>query len=147
MPPTIFSLPAWTPGHYELENYARYVRHFGAWDRDRALRWDKLDKDTWRVVSTGAARVRVSFDHAAGGLEARHGALKGFAVAGEDRRFRWARAIIEQDSVLVWSQEVPRPVAVRYGWASNPVCNLLNSAGLPASPFRTDTWPGITQQP
>ena len=102
---------------------------------------------TYRAMELEGERVRVSFDHAAGGLEARHGALKGFAVAGEDRRFRWARAIIERDSVLVWSPEVTRPVAVRYGWAANPVCNLFNSAGLPASPFRTDAWPGITQQP
>jgi len=101
---------------------------------------------TYRAMELEDDRVRVSFDHAAGGLEARHGALKGFAVAGEDRRFRWARAIIERDSVLVWSPEVPRPVAVRYAWAANPVCNLFNSAGLPASPFRTDAWPGITRQ-
>ncbi len=101
----------------------------------------------YHAMKLEGGRVRVSFDHAAGGLEARHGALKGFAVAGEDRRFHWARAIIEQDSVLAWSPEVASPVAVRYAWASNPVCNLYNSAGLPASPFRTDTWPGVTQQP
>jgi sialate O-acetylesterase len=49
-------------------------------------------------------------------------------------------AIIEGDSVVVWSDEVPSPVAARYAWADNPVCNLYNEEGLPASPFRTDEW-------
>jgi predicted metalloprotease with PDZ domain len=60
---TYVSLPAWTPGHYELENYARYVRHFRASNQaGTALMWDKLDADTWRIISTGATRVRVSFE-------------------------------------------------------------------------------------
>jgi sialate O-acetylesterase len=65
--------------------------------------------------------------------------LKGFAVAGADKRFVWARAVIEgADTVTVWSEEVKQPVAVRYGWANNPEVNLYNSADLPAAPFRTD---------
>lgn len=61
---TYVSLPAWTPGHYELENYARYVRRFRAFDIEGGapLRWDKLDPDTWRVFSRGAAAVRVAFE-------------------------------------------------------------------------------------
>jgi predicted metalloprotease with PDZ domain len=60
---TLVSLPAWTPGHYMIENYARYVQNFAARAPDgRALGWDKLDKDTWRIHSRGQARVRVSFD-------------------------------------------------------------------------------------
>ena len=55
-----------------------------------------------------------------------------------------AEARIEGETVFVWSDEVAAPVAVRYGWAANPVCNLYNAAGLPAAPFRTDDWPGVT---
>jgi sialate O-acetylesterase len=61
-----------------------------------------------------------------------------------DRIRLWFQPRIEGDTVVVWSPEVPNPVAVRYAWADNPVCNLYNRAGLPASPFRTDAWPGIT---
>ena len=89
-------------------------------------------------------RIRVSFDHVNGGLKAPGGELKGFSVAGVDRKFHWAKAVIDGNSVVVDCAEVPFPIAVRYAWADNPVCNLQNKAGLPASPFRTDDWPGIT---
>jgi len=71
--------------------------------------------------------------------------VRGFAVAGADRRFVWASAVIDGSSVVVWSQQVPQPVAVRYAWANNPDCNLTDSSGLPAEPFRTDSWPGLTE--
>jgi len=64
----------------------------------------------------------------------------GFAIAGADKKWAWAKARIDGDAVVVWSNEVPNPVAVRYGWADNPPCNLYNQDGLPASPFRTDDW-------
>jgi sialate O-acetylesterase len=70
--------------------------------------------------------------------------LTGFAIAGADKKFYWATAEIVGNSVVVSSKEVKAPVAVRYAWANNPVCNLVNEAGLPAPPFRTDDWPGIT---
>ena len=90
-------------------------------------------------------RIRLSFRHAGGGLVAKGDApLKGFAIAGPDRRFVWAQAKIDGHGVVAWSDQVSRPVAVRYGWADNPECNLYNKDGLPASPFRTDGWPGIT---
>jgi len=86
--------------------------------------------------------VRVRFAHTGGGLAARGGGpLKGFAVAGADHKFVWADAAIDGDSVVVRSAEVAEPVAVRYAWADNPVCNLVNAEGLPAAPFRTDPWP------
>jgi sialate O-acetylesterase len=69
----------------------------------------------------------------------------GFAIAGEDKQFVWAKAkIVGRDKVEVWREDVSEPVAVRYAWADNPVCNLQNRAGLPATPFRTDDWPGVT---
>lgn len=67
--------------------------------------------------------------------------LQGFAIAGADHKFVWARASIDGDTVLVWNEAVPNPSAVRYAWADNPNCNLYNKDGLPAVPFRTDDLP------
>lgn len=97
-------------------------------------------------------RAVLEFSHSGGGLVARGDVLHGFAVAGENRRFVWADAKIDTtrgkghtaDTVIVTSRRVPKPVAVRYGWADNPDCTLVNDAGLPASPFRTDRWPVFT---
>ncbi len=87
------------------------------------------------------AAVRLVFDQLGGGLIAQDGPLTGFAIAGDDRHFVWADAIIDGDTVVVSSPRVPQPRAVRYAWGDNPACNLYNRAGLPASPFRTDDWP------
>ena len=76
--------------------------------------------------------------------KAESGKLTGFQIAGADHIWHWADAVIIGDSVVVSCPDVPHPVAVRYGWADNPVCNLFNSEGLPAWPFRTDDWPGLT---
>ena len=76
--------------------------------------------------------------------QAENGRLSGFQIAGADHIWHWADAEISGNTVRVSSPAVPHPVAVRYGWADNPVCNLFNSEGLPAWPFRTDDWPGIT---
>lgn len=90
-------------------------------------------------------KIILHFDHIGGGLKAAgDGPLKGFAVAGEDRKFVWADAGIEGNTVVVSSEKILKPVAVRYGWADNPQCSLYNKEGLPASPFRTDDWPGLT---
>jgi sialate O-acetylesterase len=89
-------------------------------------------------------KVRLTFKHVDGGLIAKDGELKGFAIAGADRKFVWADAKIDGDTIVVHSDQVSEPKAVRYAWADNPECNLYNKAGLPASPFRTDDWPGVT---
>ena len=81
----------------------------------------------------------LTFDHATG-LRASSGALQGFAVAGSEQKFVWADAKIEGAKVTVWNDSVHEPAAVRYAWGANPKCNLVNAAGLPASPFRTDEW-------
>jgi sialate O-acetylesterase len=74
-------------------------------------------------------------------LVAKGGALRCFEIAGLDKLFVPAEATISGEVVLVKSDKVPRPLAVRYAWASNPEgCNLENGAGLPASPFRSDGW-------
>lgn len=90
-------------------------------------------------------KAALSFDHVGGGLEARDGALQGFTIAGEDKAFHGAKAEIEGDRVVVSCPEVKQPAAVRYGWGRCPPCNLYNKEGLPASPFRTDDWPGVTK--
>jgi sialate O-acetylesterase len=99
------------------------------------------------IYEAGSMEVRdgkalVGFQHVGGGLKAKGEALKGFAIAGEDKAWVWAEAKIEGDHVAVWSDAVPSPAAVRYSWANNPIGNLYNAEGLPASPFRTDNWPG-----
>jgi len=71
--------------------------------------------------------------------------LEGFAICGADQQWAWADARIDGNQVVVWSDQVPAPVAVRYAWSNNPTCNLYNGACLPASPFRTDDFP-ITSQ-
>jgi sialate O-acetylesterase len=92
----------------------------------------------YRGMQIKGDKVVLSFDAVAGGLEARGGRLRGFAICGEDRKFVWANAEIDNGKVIVSSPEIPKPIAVRYGWADYPVVNLFNRAGLPASPFRTD---------
>jgi len=86
-------------------------------------------------------KARIAFKHVGGGLEAKGEKLTGFSIAGEDKTFVWADAKIDGNSVVVWSEKVAKPAAVRYAWADYPECNLYSKEGLPASPFRTDTWP------
>ena len=91
-------------------------------------------------------RIVIHFDYIGTGLTAKGGGrLKGFAIAGHDKQFVWAEADIIGDTIVVSSPDIPDPVAVRYAWADNPECNLYNREGLPASPFRTDSWKGITE--
>lgn len=89
--------------------------------------------------------IALTFGSADGGLKASDGGeLKGFAIAGSDQKFHWAKAVIKGNQVIVSSADVANPVSVRYAWADNPQCNFINGAGLPASPFRTDNWPDTT---
>ncbi len=100
----------------------------------------------FKSVSLRNGEIEVSFEPLSPALATRDGqAPRGFAVAGADQKFYWATAVIHEDHKLsVSSPDVPNPVAVRYGWADNPDCNLTNTAGLPASPFRTDDWLATT---
>jgi sialate O-acetylesterase len=88
-------------------------------------------------------KVYIDFDHVGDGLVLRDlpPGVSGFALAGDDKKFVWANAEIVDGRLVVSSGQVPNPVAVRYAWADNPVgANLYNSEGLPASPFRSDSW-------
>ena len=95
-------------------------------------------------MSVKDGKAVLHFKHAGKGLEAKGGPLHGFTIAGSDRKFYNAKAEIQGDTVLVWSDKVTEPAAVRYGWANCPVVNLWNKDGLPATPFRTDDFPGVT---
>jgi sialate O-acetylesterase len=91
-------------------------------------------------------KIRISFDFVDGGLVSNDGQpLKEFTIAGDDQRFVPARAEINGNDILVWSDEVTKPISVRFAWRNIPKPNLFNKAGLPASPFRTDNWKGETE--
>ena len=118
--------------------YGKNIEFSGPLYKSRAIQGDK---------------VRIVFDHAGGGLivgeknglaptkEVRGGKLKWFAIAGKDKVWHWADAVIDGQSVVVSSDKVAAPVAVRYAFTMNPEgANLYNKEGLPASPFRTDDW-------
>lgn len=94
-------------------------------------------------------KAYITFSETGSGLKIKdkYGYLKGFTVAGSDKQFHWAKAeLVDNNSIVVYSEDVKNPVAVRYGWADNPDdVNLYNKEGLPANPFRTDEWDGITE--
>ena len=96
---------------------------------------------------TKGNRIVLKFDHVGGGLDTFDTRKPvGFAIAGKDQTFVWAEAqIIGKDQIAVWSPDVESPVAVRYAWANNPVCNVQNRETLPLTPFRTDDWAGVTK--
>jgi sialate O-acetylesterase len=84
-------------------------------------------------------KARIFFETSGSSLIVKGNTIKGFAIAGPDKKFVWANAQIDGDSVLVWSDKLQNPSAVRYGWSDWIECNLYNKQGLPVSPFRTDT--------
>lgn len=105
-----------------------------------------------KIVSSGPVyksckqeegKLRIVFDSIGSGLVAKGDRLLGFSIAGADRKFVPAAAVIDGDTVLAGASTVAAPVAARYGFKQfvNPLCNLYNREGLPASPFRTDDWP------
>ncbi len=99
---------------------------------------------TFKSVKFDGGKAIISFDNVGAGLLAKGEELKGFSVCGEDKKFVWAKAEIKDNTVVVSSDKVAKPVAVRFGWANYPVVNLWNRDGLPAHPFRTDTFPLTT---
>jgi len=101
-------------------------------------------------MKTEGDKIILSFSNTGTGLSTKeknkYGYVYGFSIAGEDKKFVWAKAYIERNKVVVFSDKIANPVAVRYGWEMNPTeINIVNSDGLLASPFRTDTWKGMTE--
>lgn len=128
---------------------------------------------TYKSSTIEDGKIRVQFDHTEGGLVARPlpdtyvvkysgpdgpavtkpltipspgSEVQGFAICGEDGKWVWAQAKIDKDSIMVWSPEVPKPAFIRYAWSDNPTSNLYNGEGLPTVPFRTDTFPLLTEK-
>lgn len=103
---------------------------------------------TFKSMDIVGNKAIISYNNIGKGLKStsRYGYVEGFAIAGADNKFVWGKAYIEGDKVVVYSENVPNPVSVRYSWSNNPDVNLFNSEGLPAAPFRTDSLKGITQK-
>ena len=102
-------------------------------------------------MKINGGKALLTFDHAPKGLRTVDvDEVKGFAICGADKKWVWAKASILGGSkqgtnqIEVSSPQVPQPVAVRYAWADNPVCNVYSAEGLPLTPFRTDDFPMIT---
>jgi sialate O-acetylesterase len=103
----------------------------------------------YKSITFSNGKAILSFTSIGKGLVSKnkYGAMEGFEIAGPDRRFYFAKATIRNDQVEVSSESVTNPVAVRYGWSNAPVdISLFNQDGFPASPFRTDDWPGVTDK-
>jgi sialate O-acetylesterase len=101
----------------------------------------------YKSMQVEGDKAIISFEQIGTGLQVKnkHGYINEFEIAGDDKKFYWAKAKLDGDKIIVWSDQVKKPVAVRFGWSSNPNgFNLYNKEGLPASPFRTDNWKGIT---
>lgn len=101
---------------------------------------------TFKSMKVFGNKAVISFDNVGSGLEIKGETLTGFTVAGSDKKFQNAMATIEGNSVVVLSPSGQEPVAVRFGWSNFPVVNLWNKNGLPAVPFRTDSFKGITER-
>lgn len=124
---------------------------------DRLARW-ALAKDynkdiifsgpTYKSMKIEGNKITISFDNVGSGLysfDTRD--PQGFIITGEDQKFVNADAkIISKNEIEIWSEAIINPVAIRYAWAQNPICNMYNREGLPMTPFRTDEWPGITSK-
>jgi sialate O-acetylesterase len=99
---------------------------------------------TLAKVERLSGSIKLHFANTDGALVVKGSKLEEFAIAGDDRKWYWADARVEGKTIVASSPSVPNPREVRYAWQSNPAATLFNRAGLPAAPFRTDTWPGMT---
>ncbi|MCP4786927.1 MAG: sialate O-acetylesterase [Fuerstiella sp.] len=124
---------------------ARLVRW--ALAKDYGIENIEPQSPTYQDIRIVDNKAILTFDHIAGGLRTVDvNDVRGFAICGEDRQWVWASAkITGTDSIEVWSDDVTAPVAVRYAWATNPVCNVHSRIGLPLTPFRTDNFPMTTK--
>ncbi|HJV78605.1 MAG TPA: sialate O-acetylesterase [Paludibacter sp.] len=120
-----------------------------------ALQAEKMVYGKQGIVSGPAFRsfriegntIRISYSEIESGLKTKDNSFpREFTIAGADKKFFNATAQIQGNEIIVSSDKVPNPVAVRYAWSDNPDCNLINAEGFPAIPFRTDAWKGITQK-
>ena len=111
-----------------------------AFAKDYGVKGITFSGPLYKSMKIEGSAIRISFDYAKNGLEAKGGALTYFEIAGSDGKFVPAIAMIQRNTIIVNSLAVMKPVAVRYGWSNNATPNLFNKEGLPASSFRTDNW-------
>lgn len=137
-----------TPDVYDIhpQNKQDVGKRLGLWALAKA--YGKKDiiysGPIYKEMKVEADKIRISFDYTCKGLIAKDGELKQFQIAGEDMKFVDAKAVIDGETVVVSSDAVSKPAAVRYCWSNTAIGNLFNGGNLPASPFRTDSWPGVT---
>ena len=98
----------------------------------------------YKAMKIEGNRIRLFFDYVGSGLVAKGSELTHFEIAGSDKQFVEAKAVIDGNTIVVFSDKVTEPVAARFAWSNTAIPNLFNKEGLPASPFRTDDWPGVT---
>ena len=113
---------------------------YWAFAKDYGMKDVAFSGPLYKSMKIDGQAIRVSFDYAGNGLEAKDGDLTYFEIAGSDGNFVPAKAVIENNTVVVSSSDIKEPVAVRYGWSNTATPNLFNKEGLPASSFRTDNW-------
>ncbi len=99
----------------------------------------------YKSMKVKGNKIIIAFTNAKGLIALNNQPLQEFVIAGSDKKFVPAQAIIKGNTVTVWSNEINTPLAVRFNWSKVPQAELYNSAGLPATPFRTDNWPVATQ--
>lgn len=92
-------------------------------------------------------KIRIAFSNIGSGLDVRdkYGYVKGFAIAGADKKFMWAKGYLDGNDIVLYNETIKKPEAIRYNWSNNPEGNIYNKEGLPAVPFRTDNYRGITE--
>ena len=128
------------------------AKRLARWALARDYGFDELARRSpiYQSMTKQDQHINLTFEHVERGLDTFDvNEPRGFTIAGADKVFHHARAQIlggggQRNQIKVWSDAVPDPVAVRYAWADNPVCNVRNLARLPLTPFRTDDWPGVT---
>ncbi|MEK9864547.1 MAG: sialate O-acetylesterase, partial [Verrucomicrobiota bacterium] len=122
-------------------------KRLARWALAREYGFDLVHRSPiYASMNRQGSRIVLDIEHIGGGLDLFDVQTPlGFTIAGADQVFQHAQAkILNERQIEVWSESVDQPVAVRYAWADNPVCNVQNKEGLPLTPFRTDDWPGVT---
>lgn len=114
-----------------------------ALNKNYGQKWLEYQSPLYSRFAIEQNKIRVFFDTASDLRD--NGDLREFTIAGNDQKFYPAKAKVEGRTVVIYSEEVKEPIAVRFAWQNCPDPNLFNTAGLPASPFRTDQWKGSTE--
>lgn len=102
---------------------------------------------TYKFMEIKGNKIIITLDNHDSGINIhnKYGYIQGFSIAGENKDFVWAKAYIENNKLIVYSNDIADPIAVRYNWANNPDGNIFSKEGLPMAPFRTDNWKMITE--